>query len=343
MKKIRFAGMKKIYLLSAIGVCLGLFNSCSTDFDVVAPYKEIIIINGLLNPLDSVHYIHVGKAFLGEGNVFKMAQQADSINYADILDVKLEKIRNRVVDSIFVMERTTEIAKDSGAFAYPYQVMYKTTKTLLMDGSEYRIVVTNRETGVTATSTTKILKDVDVLSPSPLLNDTVDFASAPDSPFLIRFTPSQTSFLHDMILRFHYREIDANNLSTDKSFDWNFSEQAPGDNEIKFTFSKNDFFKLISQNIPFRSGYTIRIDNLENGRFPIEIIVVQASEDLFTYYKLQNNTGGVVLDKPNFTTVENGLGIFTGRIMHSEYYFPNARTQAAFDTSRYTRTLNFEF
>ena len=320
-----------------------MFQSCSTDFDVAAPYKEIIVINGLLNPLDSVHYIHVGKAFLGEGDVFKMAQQSDSINYADILDVKLEKIRNRVVDSTFIMQRTTEIAKDSGTFAYPFQVMYKTTQQLLMDGSEYRIVVTNRETGVTASSTTKILNDVVVGSPSPLLNDTVDLASAPDVAYLIRFTPSTRTFLHDLIIRFHYREIDANNISTDKSFDWNFNEQSPGDNEIRFTFSKNDFFKTISQNIPIRPGYTIRLDNLANGRKPIELIIVQATEDLVTYYRLQNASGGLILDKPNFTTVENGLGIFTSRIMHSEYLFPNARTQAAFDTSRYTRDLNFEF
>ena len=52
--------MKKIFLLSAFAALLGLFNSCSTDFDVAAPYKEIIVINGLLNPLDSVHYVHVG-------------------------------------------------------------------------------------------------------------------------------------------------------------------------------------------------------------------------------------------------------------------------------------------
>ena len=50
-----------------------------------------------------------------------------------------------------------------------------------------------------------------------------------------------------------------------------------------------------------------------------------------------------ILDKPSFTTVENGLGIFTGRLLHREFLFPNAVTQAAFDSSEYTRDLNFEF
>lgn len=335
--------MKKIFLLSAIAVSLGLMNSCSTDFNVVAPYKEIIVINGLLNPLDSVHYIHVGKAFLGEGNVFIMAQQADSVNYADILDVKMEATLNRSVVQTITMQRTTEINKDSGAFSYPYQVLYKTTDSIYQDGREYQITVTNRETGVTATSSTKILKDVNVTSPNPLQHDTIDWASAPQSPTFINFVPSSTAFLHDLIIRFHYREIDQNNISTDKSFDWNFADQTPGDNPVKFRFFKYEFFEKIGENIPIRPGYTIRLDNLENGRFPIEIIAVEASEDLVTYYKLQNKVGGIVLDKPTFTTVQNGLGLFTSRIMHSEFLFPNATMQAAFDTSRYTRDLNIQF
>ena len=333
--------MKKIFLLSAIGATLGLFNSCSTDFDVAAPYKEIIVINGLLNPLDSVHYIHVGKAFLGEGDVFKMAQQADSINYADILDVKLEKVRNNNVDSTFILERTTEIAKDSGAFAYPYQVMYKTTQQLLSDAT-YRIVVTNRETGVTARSTARMLKDVVFVNPNPLSLGIVNLSGL--GPYQVNYTHTvNNSFLHDLIIRFHYREIDPNNVSTEKSFDWNFSEQIPEESEVKFIFQKDDFFRMIGENIPVRPGYTIRLDQLSNGRYPIELIVAEASEDLVTYYKLQNSGGGIVLDKPSFTTVENGLGIFTGRLLHREFLFPNAATQTAFDTSRFTSQLNFEF
>ncbi len=335
--------MKKLFLLSIIGLSLGFMNSCSTDFNVVAPYKEVIVINGLLNPLDSVHYIHVGKAFLGEGNVYQMAQQADSVNYADILEVKMERIFNRVVQETFFLDRTTEIAKDSGAFAYPYQVLYKTTHPILQDGSEYKILVKNLQTGVTASSSTKILKDVNVTSPNPLNHDTINWASYPLQPTIINFDPSANSYLHDLIIRVHYREIDQNNVSTDKSFDWNFGDQTPGDNPVKFRFFVNEFLEKVGQNIPIRSGYTIRLDNLSNGRFPIELIVIEASEDLVTYYKLQTKTGGIVLDKPTFTTIDNGLGLFTSRIMHSEFLFPNATMQAAFDTSRYTRNLNIQF
>ena len=83
--------MKKLLLLLALPA---LLVSCSTDFDTTADYKEVMVVYGLLNQYDSVQYIKVNKAFLGDGNALIMAENSDSINYGDILDVTLEKIDN---------------------------------------------------------------------------------------------------------------------------------------------------------------------------------------------------------------------------------------------------------
>jgi len=56
-------------------------NSCKTDFDIIAPYKETTVVYGLLDPDTSVQYIKINKAFLGEGDALVMAQQMDSTNY----------------------------------------------------------------------------------------------------------------------------------------------------------------------------------------------------------------------------------------------------------------------
>jgi len=81
--------MKKLIIF--ILTLSGIFTSCSTDFEINAPYKETMVIYGLLNTLDTAQYIRISKAYLGEGNALIMAQEPDSINYADILDVKLER------------------------------------------------------------------------------------------------------------------------------------------------------------------------------------------------------------------------------------------------------------
>lgn len=339
-KKSRFAAMKKNLFLGTIIGFMAIFNSCSTDFDIVAPYKEIIVVNGLVDGLDSVHYVRVGKAFLGEGNVLTMAQQTDSLNYGDILSVRMEQLLGNSVIDTFSLQRTTDVPKDSGTFGFPFQVLYKTTHTLIPDAN-YRIVVKNNQTQNTAQSTTKIFKDINVTS--PIATQTVDWASAPLSPVYINFEATANAKLYDLIIRLHYRQIDANGISTDKSFDWNFSDKTIVEATRSFTFRKNDFYEAIGRNIFPLAGVTYRIDSLAYGHAPIEIIIMQASEDLATYYKLQSTNSGLSHDRPTFTTVQNGLGIFTSRLQHRLYRFPDAKTQNAIDTSAFTRNLDFRF
>src|SRR5256885_621227 len=102
-------------------------NSCKTDFDIIAPYKETTVVYGLLDPAANVQYIKINKAFLGEGNALVMAQQRDSTNYKPgSLDVKLQEIVFGQVVKTLQLDTTTAIAKDAGIFSNPYQVLYKT-------------------------------------------------------------------------------------------------------------------------------------------------------------------------------------------------------------------------
>ena len=118
----------------------GIFSSCSTDFEINAPYKETIVVYGLLNTLDTAQFIRISKAYLGEGNALVMAQEPDSINYADILDVKMERWQseNGPVLETFSLQRTDTIPKDEGIFAAPYQVYYRTNHPISDDGSLYQ-------------------------------------------------------------------------------------------------------------------------------------------------------------------------------------------------------------
>jgi hypothetical protein len=325
-----------------------LILGCSTDFDVIAPYKEVMVVDGLLNAFDSVQHVKVGKAFLGEGNAYVMAEQSDSIYYGDVLDVKMERILNNQVLETFFLSRVESNDKDSGVFAYPYRVSYETSQEIHdEDASEYRITITNRETGNSATSRTKVVKDMLVTS---LYTDSIDWATASNSPVILSFNPNpngkSNARIFDMIIRFHYRDIDPSGVSTTKKIDWNFLDQtSSNDNlqEVKFIFYKYDFYKIIGQNIPVIPGYTRRTDSLPPGIKPIEVIFLQGSEDLQTYLQLRQPTTGVVQELPLFTTVDNGLGLFTSRIVHPEFRFMDSDTEAAFDTSVYTRDLNFQF
>lgn len=336
---------KKLY---AFYILIILLYSCSTDFNVIAPYTEVIVVDGLLNAIDSIQYIKISKAFLGEGNAYVMAKQSDSINYADVLDVKMERIINKHVIETFNLNRTLKNDKDSGTFAYPFHVLYTTNHVILQDDSEYRIKVTNRQTGTTVTSQTKIVKDMAVKSPLPKpppLGDSLDLVSQWNDPSYVRFDPGTNSIIIDLIIRFHYREIAPSGVSTEHSIDWNFTDKNSTitPSTIIYKFFKYDLFYFIGSNIPDKPGYIRRIDSLSNSKRPYEFILLAGSEDFQTYYQLQQPSTGIVQELPIFTTVENGLGLFTSRIIHSLNYFPNSNIKAVFDTSASIMSKNFKF
>ena len=348
LKKSRFVEMKK-HLLS-IGILALMIGGCSTDFDVIAPYKEIIVVDGLLDEVDSVQSIKITKAFLGEGNAYIMAQQKDSTNYANVLDVKMDRIKDGQVLETFSLTRNELNDKDSGIFSYPFHVLYTTNHPILTDDSEYRIRVTNTETGVSVSSQTKIVKDIDLRYPLPQIpsipsRDTVDLASAWTSPFNVIFAPRGNSIIYDFILLFHYREIDPAGNSTQHSIDWNFNEQSTTNqtNEIVYKFYKYDMYYIFGQYIPSKPGYIRRTDSLSAGVRSFEFIVVAGTEDLQTYYQLQQPSTGIVQELPTFTTVQNGLGLFTSRVIHSAAYFPSELTEDSLEHCQYTRHLNFRF
>ena len=73
--------MNKLLFSFVLIIAIG-FNSCKTDIDVNAEYKDIPVVYGLINPTDTNHYIKINKAFLGNASAVDLAADANNFNYA---------------------------------------------------------------------------------------------------------------------------------------------------------------------------------------------------------------------------------------------------------------------
>lgn len=109
--------MSKLWKLLVI--CFSLW-SCNNEIKIAAPWKETIVVYGLLDPAASVNYIRIQKAFLDpEGNAFQFVQINDSI-YPTNLEVKLFVRKNgAIIDTLFpqlVNGDNEGIKKDTGLF-----------------------------------------------------------------------------------------------------------------------------------------------------------------------------------------------------------------------------------
>ena len=146
MKKIIFT-----FFTLAIGIV-----SCTTDFEINADWKDMTVVYGLLNQNDSVHYIKINKAFLGDGNALYMAQNPDSSSYGNNLEVKVEEWINNSQSNEWYLDTITIFNKVAGVFYGPKQMLY-TFQTHLNENAEYRLYIKNTQTGKMVSSHTQLV------------------------------------------------------------------------------------------------------------------------------------------------------------------------------------------
>jgi len=247
--------------------------------DLLAPYKEVMVIYGVLDPTDSVQYIRINKAFLGEGNAYTFAQVADSFQYADVLDVKLERYKNNNFAGAINLERFEGPPLKDGIFATAPNYLYRTTGLdSIYQDSEYKLVVTNTQTGNVATSKTVIVSKVGSITNPASFQTAVDFAD-PDNQFIAKFTRGNNAKYYDLNMRFNYYETEIAN---------------PSNTQIKSVF-----FRV--------NGLVTRTAR------SVDLIWVGGAEELYTYYQVNRPPTGINQSIPQYTNIDGGIGIFSSK------------------------------
>jgi hypothetical protein len=321
--------MKRIFFSSSLlMVIMALFNSCSTEFEVAAPYKEIPIIVGLLNKSDSIHYVKVNKAYLNkEGSAFLAGTVSDSNIFPYPLSVKLYALNtsNARIDSVTL--DTTRITKSNGTFQ-SNDIVYKTPsyklKFISFSGADttwarYEIVVRRAsDNKLMASSITSVVSDVrfkavprelDIYNPFPS-------SSTPEykNPTLRWFT-ARNGRRYSAFLRFKFRVVNTTlGVNYMDSVDMqlmsnNRNGGSDGKAEITYTFSGFSFYNNLQIALdPLPFGYRREYVG------PLEIHFEYAGEDLDTYMEINNSTVSLSEVVPEYTNINGGLGIFSSRV-----------------------------
>ncbi len=152
--------MKKVFFLFAL-VSMLSFNACETDFDVTAEWKDITVVYGLISQNDSLHYVKINKAFLGEGNALTYAQEADSASYLNNLEVRIIEKAGSTETRSFNLDTTTVFNKEEGRFSAPEQVDYKAAFIVPSDYANrdhtYHLEIKTKITGQVITAQTPLV------------------------------------------------------------------------------------------------------------------------------------------------------------------------------------------
>jgi len=331
--------MRKTFsVLAAISAVFSMI-SCNNDLDITADYKEIGVIYGLLNTSEAIHEVRIQKAFLGDGDATVMAQVPDSTYYPDILTVKMERIKNGSVLQTFYLNRTIGPDKEPGAFPTSPNILYQTSEKLFGD-SEYKITVTNNETGYEMWSSSPLVDTVKIIKPSVTSSQIINWYGL--FPLNIEYAVNSKAEVYNLIIRFKFTEESiSTGQITSKYIDWNYATEYVPDpsliSSISYSIDNGDnFYKFVSQKL--------NPDNtVVRHAGTLDFIVSAGAEVLANYISINSATTSVLTSIPQYTNVNNGLGIFSSRFVTTSPNKPMGGASIdSLKNGQYTYDLGFQ-
>ena len=291
-----------LFLLVAAG------SSCNNDLDIDAPYRDMPIVYCILNPADSIHYLRLEKSFSGNANAYDMAAQPDSIYYPDA-QVVLERWNNNEIKESYSMLREELPSRDPGIFVNEPNYLYS-LHALLQANSEYRLHLTIPATGTEVTARTHLVDKFRIIKPEDYKKN-FSF-SAYDNYQAIEWVTAKYTRVYHVLIRFHYLEIEHGD-TTFLYADWNLANYAAendaGGISMEAKVLHRNFYKWLGNKLKPIPKSIVRLAN----RKSIDFMFTVGGDELYTYIEIYKPDDGPPTEKPVYTNIANGIGLFSSR------------------------------
>ncbi|MBK6776194.1 MAG: hypothetical protein IPG74_10270 [Flavobacteriales bacterium] len=292
--------------------------NCSTEIDVNAPYKEIPIVYATLSITkpdgltpETTHYVKINRAFQGEGNALVYAAIPDSNEYSgEQLDTaRVEEWDGNNLVQVFMLRDTTVEDRLPGTFHYPDQKVYYFNATLNQD-HQYRFGAVAK--GVAISARTEIVNDFALSSnlsaPTSFRPNFV--SSFGYQNYELKWYKDSDGRRYEAYYTFYYIEVRGGVSDTISFTRFLGSVVAEGNNgsELSVVMVGEDFYRTIGELVPEADAGLDRREFLG-----ITFHWAVANDDFHTFLLLGAPVTGIVEDRPDFTNVTNGYGIFVSR------------------------------
>ena len=299
--------MKKF--LTLIALAATFLVSCTTDFDLYIHEGDTTIIYSVLEVNADTNYISVTKSSLEHDYYYKPEDIEVSFagQFAD----------GNAVDTISLPTIEKNVEGEVRTFYY-------TTRKLIKD-QEYEVLVLRKADSVLVTSKTKTV--CNILFKKPLgkyINlRNINVAGIEWIGVGNEEAPKINAGFYDVYAYFHYKELMPGATDTvDRFMEWKIiSDEAKNlYNNTKFVYNAFYtpvwFFTLLEKN-----DYLVNNSPFGVQRWlePFEIRLYVYGEELYKYFII-NNATSAIQEVPNYSNVENGIGLMSARTIVSHFY-----------------------
>ena len=292
------------------------FSACEEDFDVLSSEEAVPVVFGVINPLDSVHYIRITKTFAGEGNNLEYALIADSAN-VEVQNAVIKAYIDEQLVTTYPLQRVLLPKKEEGDFFQEPNYAYSFEEKDL--SAFTRFVLEFEFKGKKLSASANAIGNLRLDGPFPgsslgfVRNDVTDGSDPSYSNVIIKFNTVSGAREHKLSLLFKYREkyLDGSFQDFSKSITLRtfLSDNLNGGEEVKYPYPGERFLTTIASIVGDNP------DVVSREVFSPELIASAAGEEFYIYDQATNASAGLGQSSINYTNIffEDGtpaVGIF---------------------------------
>ncbi|MFY7707737.1 MAG: DUF4249 family protein [Flavobacteriales bacterium] len=343
--------MKKILFLFAAIISLA---SCETDVDLNAPYKSTTVVYGLLDPIQDTQWIKINRTFLGDGNNLDYASIRDSNEYKldEFNSLTVTELVDGDVSNTFNLT-AIEISNKSinGIFYGPTQTVFYFVKPGgLNQDARYRLNLdfkdredVSAETAMVRPADVSFFNEIAIAT----LGREIRLASvSTSSTFSFEtyngsFFPDESAPFYEVALRMRFKEktySDASHtvLLSERPITVEYNagtftkDNTASNGRINFSISGEGFFNVLSTTLKSDDNIVYEIGEVDDLPFPgteaFDLVLYIGGDELYTFFQVNSPTTGVVQERPTYSNIRNGLGLFSSRSSRGIFGLPIATT-----------------
>lgn len=316
--------------LFSLTLILLLFCSCETDFELNAPYQTIPVVYGLLDQDLDTQIVKINKSFLGNSNNVNFASINDCTQF-DYLIALLDEYNS--TGDIIGTDTFREMYVhniDPGIFYEDSQKVYFLSDTAnpLNSNHEYELRVNVPDKDLNFSARTGLIDGDQLIFDfifriSLKLNGyrCADKTLETDDEFYdtqIKWNTAQNGKRYELFLRFKFNEHKTDGSVESRFIDWDLGHQLSvsngGDEEITKIIRGNNFFEMVNSKLSSDESFLeSQVVKRTFDSTAIEFILTAGNETLNTYMEVNEPVTGIVTERPIFTNVNNGIGLFASK------------------------------
>lgn len=335
--------------LVAVSMALTGWWGCSTEVDLTAPYDSIPVVYGLLEVDADTQWVKINRTWLGDGNQLIAAQIPDSSEYpegsvaAKIVELipseSGEIVGNELSTGVEWMLQDTVLDNKStdGIFFGPSQRVYyaSMSERSLREDRWYRLEASLPDGSALQATTTMVQSSAGSIErPPPNLSSyQMGFASVnpdgsatyPSFPFRWTSAPGASRYAASLKVNFQERYYADDELTLldsvrDRTISLSLGTRQlnnPNNTQtLEESFSGERFYSELATRLEANPrvrrvlGYYDGDTQIERA---LDFELQVANQDLAIYLDVNESTNSIVQERPLWTNVQGGIGLWASR------------------------------